>query len=139
MKAGVECDELSSDRYMVNGEECYIFYTTVKYTRWLLITAIPCKSIDMLSYVNAVTETIIVILAILLIVIIAHYYIKSGVEPLSQLIELTDNMAKGQYDSAVPELKHDDEIRQLSDSIENLRFTLSSNADRQKRPGGNES
>lgn len=139
MKAGVECDELSSDRYMVNGEECYIFYTTVKYTRWLFITAIPCKSIDMLSYVNAVTETFIVILAILLIVIIAHYYIKSGVEPLSQLIELTDNMAKGQYDSAVPELKHDDEIRQLSDSIENLRFTLSSNADRQKRPGGNES
>ena len=139
MKAGVECDELSSDRYMVNGEECYIFYTTVKYTRWLLITAIPCKSIDMLSYVNAVTETFIVILAILLIVIIAHYYIKSGVEPLSQLIELTDNMVKGQYDSAVPELKHDDEIRQLSDSIENLRFTLSSNADRQKRPGGNES
>ena len=58
---------------------------------------------------------------------------------MSQLIELTDNMAKGQYDSAVPELKHDDEIRQLSDSIENLRFTLSSNADRQKRPGGNES
>ena len=139
MKAGVECDELSSDRYMVNGEECYIFYTTVKYTRWLLITAIPCKSIDMLSYVNAVTETFIVILAILLIVIIAHYYIKSGVEPLSQLIELTDNMVKGQYDSAVPELKHDDEIRQLSDSIENLRFTLSSNADHQKRPGGNES
>lgn len=130
MKAGVERDHASTDRFLVNGEECYLFYTPVKYTKWVFITTIPCRALDMLSYVNAVTVVAIVILAILLIVFLAHYYIKSGLEPLRQLIGMTDSMAQGRFDSAVPELKHDDEIRQLSDSIENLRFSLSNSEQR---------
>lgn len=130
MKAGVERDHASTDRFLVNGEECYLFYTPVKYTKWVFITTIPCRALDMLSYVNAVTVVAIVILAILLIVFLAHYYLKSGLEPLRQLIGMTDSMAQGRFDSAVSELKHDDEIKQLSDSIENLRFSLSNSEQR---------
>ena len=43
---------------------------------------------------------------------------------------MTDSMAQGRFDSAVAELKHDDEIKQLSDSIENLRFSLSNSEQR---------
>ena len=58
MKAGVERDHASTDRFLVNGEECYLFYTPVKYTKWVFITTIPCSALDMLSYVNAVWPTI---------------------------------------------------------------------------------
>ena len=134
MKAGIEREHACSDRFLVNGEECYLFYTPVKYAKWVFITIIPCRALDILSYVNAGTVVVLVLLAILLIIIVAHYYIKSGFEPLRQLISMTDSMAKGRFNSSVPELKHDDEIKQLSDSIENLRFSLSNSADERKGP-----
>ena len=134
MQDGVEDVGRDNERFLVNGEECYLFYIPVKYTRWLFVTIVPCRAIDILSYLNGITVVLIVILAVMLVVIICHYYIKNGTEPLQQLIAMADSMAKGKLDSLMPDLKHNDEIKQLADSIENMRFTLSNYVDEHKHP-----
>jgi HAMP domain-containing protein len=132
MQDGVEDVGRGNERFLVNGEECNLFYIPVKYTRWLFVTIVPCRAIDILSYLNGITVVLIVILAVMLVVIICHYYIKNGTEPLQQLIAMADSMAKGKLDSLMPDLKHNDEIKQLADSIENMRFTLSNYVDEHK-------
>lgn len=125
MQAGLEPESSSNDRYLVNGEECYVFYTPVKYTKWLLVTVVPCHTIDLLGYLNAGTIFVVILLALLLLLLVGYYYMKNAIEPLKQLSRLADDLAKGRFDTPVPELKHNDEISQLRDSIEELQFTLS--------------
>ena len=125
MQAGVELEGRSSERFMVNGEECYVFYMPIKYTKWLLVSVVPCRAIDVLGYLNAGTMIIIILLAMLLLVLVGYYYLKSAIEPINQLTRVTDDITKGNYNTQVPELRHNDEISQLRDSIEEMQFTLS--------------
>ena len=125
MQAGIASDNKSIGRFVFNGEECFIFYIPVKYTRWLMVSIVPCHAIDMLGYLNAGTITIIILLAMLLLVVVAHHYMKNAIEPLKQLTQLTDDISNGRFDTPVPELKHNDEISELRDSIQEMQFKLS--------------
>ncbi len=128
MKQGIT-PEKSRERFLVNGEECYLFYTPVKYTQWILVTIVPCKAIDMLSYLNGFAVLLIVMLAIVMIVFVGYYYVKNGIEPVKQLTMMAEDIVKGKYDTPVPETKHNDEIAQLRDAMEEIQFTLSNNSD----------
>ncbi len=128
MKVGVE-PENRGDRYLVNDEECFLLYTPVKYTNWILVTVVPCHAIDMLSYLNGFGVLFIVLLAMLFGVFVGYYYIKKGIAPLKQLTTVTDDMAKGKFDTPIPSVRQHDEICQLRDSIEELQYTLSNYAD----------
>lgn len=124
MQAGIE-PQGSNGRFIVNGEECYLFYTPVKYTKWLLVSVVPCQPIDMLGYVNAGKRLVIILPAMLLLLLVAYFYMKIAFEPLKLLTNLTDNISKGRFDTPVPDLKHNDEISQLRNSIGEMQFTLS--------------
>ena len=129
IRAGKEPEGKSAPRCMVNGEECFLFYTPVKYTKWMMVSVVPCHAIDVLGYINAGTTLLIFLLAILLIVTVAHYSIKGATAPIRQLTRVTDDIAKGQFSTPVPEMKHNDELSQLRDSIHEMQFTLSNYAD----------
>ena len=129
LKAGNEPEGKSTPRYMVNGEECFLFYTPVKYTKWMMVSVLPCRAIDTLGYIHAGTTLLICLLAILLIVTVAYYAIKGATAPMRQLTRITDDIAKGQFDTPLPELKHNDEVGRLRDSIQEMQFTLSNYAD----------
>jgi HAMP domain-containing protein len=68
---------------------------------------------------------LILIIAMLIIVAVTHFYIKRETESLKKLVALTDDMAKGKYDSPMPDIETDDEIGLLRDSLENLQYSLS--------------
>lgn len=122
-------DNKSQERFLVDGEECLLFYTPIKYTRWIMVTVVPCKSIDILSYLNGVTVLFIILLSMLLIVIVVYYYMKRASEPLKQLTKVADDITAGKYDTPMPEIKHNDEISQLRDSLEGVQYMLSNFAD----------
>jgi methyl-accepting chemotaxis protein len=124
MKQGVGTENKGREKFLVDGEECYLFYTPVKYSQWILVSVVPSKALDMLSYMNGAMVVLIILLAILLIVIAGHYYIKNGIEPLKQLTQVADDIAKGKYDTPMPDIKYNDEICQLRDSIEEMQYKL---------------
>ena len=132
MQAGVDPDGKSNERFLVNGEECFVFYTPVKYTNWLMVSVVPCQAIDILGYLNAGTILFVFLLAILLLVVVIHFYIKNGIAPLKQLAQVTNDIAQGRFDTPTPDIKHNDEISQLRDSIEEMQYTLSNYADSAK-------
>lgn len=121
--------EKDCERFLVNGEESYIFYTPVKYTQWVLVTVVPCKAIDILSYLNGFAVLLIVILAMVTIVFIGYYLVRNGIEPVRQLTTVAEDIVKGKYDTPVPETKHNDEISLLRDAMEEMQYTLSNVSD----------
>ena len=129
MKNGIASEDRGQEKFLVDDEECYLFYNPIKYTQWVIVTVVPCRAVDILSQLNAATLLFIFLLAMLLIVVVGYYYIKNGIYPLKQLTKVADDITKGKFDTPVPEMKHNDEIRQLRDSIEKMQFRISNNAD----------
>ena len=76
MKNGLEQEYKRPEKYIIDGEECYLFYTPVKYTQWVMVTTVPCHAIDMLSFLNGISMSLICILGMLAIVIIYYFSIK---------------------------------------------------------------
>lgn len=121
------------ERFLVNGEECYLLYTPVKYTQWILVTLVPCNAIDILSYLNGFGVVLIFILAIAVIVFVGYYYVRNGVAPLKRLVIVAEDIVNGKYDTPVPETKHNDEISQMRDAVEEIQYTLSNISDNKRQ------
>ena len=119
--------------FLIDGVESYLFYTPVKYTKWVMITVVPCHAIEVLGWLNGTVLFVIVFLAMLAIVVIGYYYMKNGIAPIKPLTQSVNEMADGKFDAPMPELKHKDEIFQLRDAIEKVQYTLSDYSDKMKR------
>jgi len=126
-------DNKSQERFLVDGEECFLFYTPIKYTQWIMVTVVPCRVVDILSYLNGATVVFIILLAMLLIVIVGYYYMKTAIEPIKQLAKVADDIAAGKFDTPMPDMNHNDEICQLRDSIEGMQYMLSNYADEKRK------
>lgn len=129
MRNGIASEERNQEKFLVDGKECYLFYNPIKYTQWVLVTVVPCRAVDIRSQLNAAVLLFIFLLAMLLIIFVGYYYIKNGIYPLKQLTKVAQDIAKGKFDTPVPEMKHNDEISQLRDSIEEMQYKISNHAD----------
>lgn len=128
MENAIGGEDGGQEKLLVDGVECYLFYNPIKYTQWLLISVVPCRAVDILSQLNAATMLFIFLLAMLLIIFVGYYYIKNGIYPLKQLTKVANDIASGKFDTPMPEMEHSDEISQLRDSIEEMQYRLSNNA-----------
>lgn len=133
MKNGQVYEHMGEEKFIIDGEECYLFYTPVKYTKWILVTTIPCSTIDLLGIFNGAAVVFIIIMVMLFIVIVSYYYIKNGLEPLKLLTKSVNDIAKGRFDTPMPETEHSDEISRLGESIEKMQFSISNYVDDVKR------
>ena len=133
MRNGIASEDRGQEKFLVDGEECYLFYNPIKYTQWVLVTVVPCRDVDILSQLNAAVLLFIFLLAMLLIIFVGYYYIKNGIYPLKQLTNAANDIAEGKFDTPVPEMKHNDEISQLRDAIEELQYRLSNYQDNGKK------
>lgn len=126
IRLGNISEQESREKFIIDGHECYVFYTPVKYTKWMIITVVPWQTIDMLGFINGLALLAIIALAMLIIVLAAYYYMKIEADRLKELAKTTHDMAHGQIESPMPTLKHHDEIGALNDALDKLQYALSS-------------
>ena len=132
MKAGIVRENRNQEKFLVDGEECFVFYSPMKYTNWVMVTMVPCHAIEVLGVLNAGTLFLIILLSLVILVLVAGYYIKDGMNPIRQLTKSVSDMGEGKFDTPMPELKHNDEIGQLRDAIENMQYAVSNYVDKAK-------
>lgn len=125
MKRGLIVEQEENEKYLFDGKKCYVFYTTVKYTDWMMVTVVPWQAIDMMDLLNASQIFLLIIIMMMVAVFICYYFIKSETKPLQQLTNVADNFAKGKFDIPIPEVKHKDEMHALCDSFEHLKESFS--------------
>ena len=76
IKAGLQSSNETEESYKFNGERCYFFYTPLKYTGWIMVTVVPCQTIDMLAVMYVLKQTAFMLLGMLLLVAVVFIYLK---------------------------------------------------------------
>ena len=129
MKNGIASEDRGQEKFLVDDEECYLFYNPIKYTQWILVSVVPCRAVDIMSQLNAAGLLFIFVLAMLLIIFVGYYYIKNGIYPLKQLTTVANDIAEGKFDTPMPEMDHSDEISLLRDAIKEMQYRISNHTD----------
>jgi len=110
--------------FMLDGQEVYISYKPVKYTDWTLALVIPTLFVDIVGYAIGGFMICIILFGLLVVYFLGRRVIKKAAKPLNQLAESANQVAKGKFDTTLPELKSRDEIHLLRDSFEQMQLSL---------------
>jgi sigma-B regulation protein RsbU (phosphoserine phosphatase) len=107
-----------------DGRAGYVFYQPIEHTGWSLVFFTPKVTIDSIAYFIGGLLAFFVLLAILLTWLVCRHSIKKAAKPLNQLADSVNDVAKGNFDTPLPDIKHNDEIRLLRDSFEDMQHSL---------------
>lgn len=112
------------DEKVVEGVETLVCSQVVKYTNWNISIVIPQFFINVAGYIVAGIAIMFVLMGQLVVYFFGRRSIKKAVNPLQQLAISADEVAKGNFKTALPELKSHDEIHHLRDSFAQMQQSL---------------
>ena len=110
---------------VVDGVPSWVCYRTVKFAEWTIMMVVPE---DLIQRHGRMLN--IIILAVMLIGLAAIYLfcrqqIRKVTSPLHRFVRSAEEVAKGNFNTPLPDIRDDDEIRLLHDSFGNMQQSLS--------------
>lgn len=108
----------------IDNTEVAMAYTSIEHTPWKMGFVIPYSAVNILFYVVAGLFLFFILLGLLVVFFAGRRGIKKTSAPLRQLAISADEVAKGNFDTHLPNIKSRDEIHQLRDSFENMQQSL---------------
>ena len=121
MKAGKK----GAAKAVIDGVEATVFYTPLEHTGWTLAVILPEDRLKAVVINLCINIASVLLLGLLAVYIISRMTIRHATRPLHFLAKSADEVAKGNFNAPLPEIHHDDEIRQLRDSFGNMQQSLS--------------
>ena len=116
-----------------DGYNAYMFYEPVEGTDWSIALAVPRLLVDGIGMIAGTVMLILIAIALLVTRIVGRIIIKRATNPLKKLADSAGEVAKGNFNTPLPRIKHNDEIRQLRDSFEGMQHSLSDYVDELKK------
>ena len=114
-----------SARMRMDGHPVYIFYAPLQRTGWSMGIVVPALAIYMPGITTGVLSLILMAVGMLLIFLVCRLGIRNATQPLKYLAASAGEIAKGHFDTQLPDIRHKDEICQLRDSFEDMQHSLS--------------
>ena len=124
MLAGKENEEQIPEETTIDGNDYYVFFRPIKHADWSMALVLPSILLDMVAYIIAGLLAFLLLMAILVVWLVSRTYIKRATKPLKQLASSAEEVAEGHFDTLLPKIKHNDEVRLLRDSFENMQQSL---------------
>ena len=109
---------------VIDGEKVMINYTSLEHTPWTIVMVFPTFFVNVISYIIGGLLLFFILIGLLVVFFAGRRGIKKTSEPLRQLAVSADEVAKGNFDTHLPNIKSRDEIHQLRDSFENMQQSL---------------
>ena len=128
MKAG----KSGIDKATVDGLTHYVFYAPQEQTGWMMAIPVPRLIILLPVVMGCFLLSFIFFLALIAVYFICRTTIRRSTRPLHTLAKSADEVAKGNFNAPLPDIKHNDEIRLLRDSFGNMQQSLSQYIDELK-------
>lgn len=110
----------------VNGKSSLVLYHDIKYTDWSIVMVVPENALYAPGVILGLILFGFILLGVQAIYWICHSTIRRSTRSLHALAKSADEVAKGNFNVPLPEIQHNDEIRQLRDSFGNMQHSLSS-------------
>ena len=117
-------NDSNGEHFILDDEKVIVCSQEVKYTGWTIAFVLPELIIDIIGYSIAGFSVIFLVLGLLVVYFFGRRSIKKSVKPLQQLAMTADEVAKGNFNTALPEVNTHDEIHQLRDSFGQMQLSL---------------
>ena len=121
---GLNSNKMSHQRITIDGVSSYIFFCGVKVTPWRNAIIVPMDGLVIPVVITGLILLTIIFLGMLVAYRISRFTIHRATIPLRLLTKGADEVAQGNFQAPLPELKHNDEISQLRDSFANMQQSL---------------
>ena len=108
----------------IDGVKSMVFYTPLKHTGWSAAVVVTLRSVILPGIMLGIFILLLQGLGLLIAAFFFRSSIKRDTQPLQYLVRSTNEVAKGHFDTQLPELRYHDEIHQLRDSFENMQKSL---------------
>lgn len=108
----------------VDGVLSHIFYAPLLHTGWSMCIVLPEATVSAPGLVLGALILIVLIIGLLVAFVLFRGAVMRTARPLRRLASSADEVAQGHFDTPLPELKYDDEIRLLRDSFEHMQLSL---------------
>ena len=122
-------NDSNGEHFILDDEKVIVCSQEVKYTGWTIAFVLPELIIDIIGYIIAGFSVIFLVLGLLVVYFFGRRSIKKSVKPLQQLAMTADEVAKGNFNTALPEVNTHDEIHQLRDSFAQMQLSLAQYVD----------
>lgn len=111
----------------LNNKTCHVCYQPVPGTDWTL--ALICPDSEVLTGFHLLTYAImlVIFIGLLLILWISNKVVKQTTRPIKNLLYMTQEIGKGNYDETIPYSYHQDPIGQLQNSFAKMQESLHEN------------
>ena len=117
-------EERLDDRMVIDGEKVLVCAQKVKHTDWTIAIVVPSLVIDIIGYIVAGIAIASILIGMLVVYFFGRRAIKKNVKPLTLLAATADEVAKGNFQTALPTINTHDEIHRLRDSFGNMQRSL---------------
>ena len=116
----------------IEDEKCYLFYAPLHEINLSMGIVVPSYLVKMNGYIFVGLLVVIFIVALIIIFTVCRTSIRHATRPLMQLAGSAGEVAKGKFDTPLPDAKNNDEISLLRDSFERMQTSLASYVDELK-------
>ena len=105
-------------------EDCFVFYKPMMTTGWSV--AIVCPESDVFGGFHRLRNIVltIVLVGLLLMYLVFFRVIRKQLQPLHALAVQAETIASGNFDTALPQIKRNDEVGVLSRSFSEMQTSL---------------
>ena len=121
MKAGRK----GSAKTRIDGVPVTVFYTPLEHTGWSLAVVLPDKRLNTVVLRFSIYLSSMLLLGLLAVYVICRITIRRATRPLHYLAKSADEVARGNFNAPLPDIRHNDEIHQLRESFGNMQQSLS--------------
>ena len=109
---------------VIDGKKYFIFYDPMDGVDWMMGVASDGKVLGSFANTFVICTFIILLVGLQLILLVCYLSIRHVMKPLSQFAQSADEVAQGNFDTPLPEIKSNDEMRQLHDSFATMQQSL---------------
>ena len=109
----------------IDGHRATVFYTPLEQTGWTLGVILPETRLKMVVIRFCLYLALFLLLGLLTVYAICQLTISRSTRPLKLLAKSADEVATGNFNAPLPDIRYHDEIRQLRDSFGNMQQSLS--------------
>ena len=113
-----------SNSARVDGVSSQVFYAPLEHTGWSGAVVVSKASIATPGLALGLMILFFQMIGLIVTVLFFRWSIRRITRPIQCLVRSTEEVAKGNFDTQLPELSHYDEIHQLRDSFENMQHSL---------------
>lgn len=103
---------------------CHVCYEPIADTGWSI--ALVCNDDDVLEDYNhlIIVMIVIIIIGMLFILWLTRRVVQSNIGPINELMEATNEIAKGNYDNILPPSNHKDVVGKLQNAFRKMQLAI---------------